>query len=108
MSIVLSSDAKFTGFIEFTSPPQKAKMPYLVTQLYMNWKKKEFNSVKVDLEMGLAKLSRQARYTRHKGLFLLKKGCFLHLIILRHFGTLAGSITLLHVNLCVGRFLYMP
>lgn len=43
MSIVLSSDAKFTGFIEFTSPPQKAKMPYLVSQLYMNWKKKQKN-----------------------------------------------------------------
>lgn len=38
--------------------------------------------------MELAKLSRQACYTKHKGLFLLKKGCFLHLIILKHFGTL--------------------
>ena len=49
--------------------------------------------------MRLAKLFRQACYLRHKGLLLLKKVCFLCLIVLKHFGTLVGSETLQHVNL---------
>lgn len=78
----LSSDAQLMGFTKSTSPLQRAKRPYLITQLQLNRKRKQRPSgVKENLEMRPAKLFRHACYPGHKGLFLLKKVCFLHFIV---------------------------